>query len=129
MNYLYIFFGGGLGAVSRFFVASLINQKVGTLFPIGTFSVNVIGSFVMGFLFYLFQNITVSIETRAFLTIGFLGGFTTFSSYSIETVNLLRDGEYRLFLCNLVFTNVTCLLVTISGLYSARLLTRLIRQV
>jgi fluoride exporter len=128
MNYLVIFFGGGLGAVCRFFVASLVNQRVGILFPIGTFSVNVIGSFIMGVLFSLFQNITVSLETRALLTIGFLGGFTTFSSFSIETVNLLRDGEYRLFLYNLVFTNVTCLLVTISGLYSARLFTRFIRQ-
>ena len=124
MQYLSVFFGGGLGAVCRFFLSSLINQKSGIIFPVGTLSVNVTGSFIMGFLFYLFQNVTFSVESRVFLSVGFLGGFTTFSSFSIETINLLRDGEYRLFLYNLVFSNLLCLLSSFSGLAIAKIVTR-----
>ena len=116
-----------MGAVCRFALSSFINQKLCIVFPSGTFSVNVIGSLVMGFVFCLFQDITVSIETRIFLTIGFLGGFTTFSSFSIETVNLLRDGEHKFFLYNVIFTNVFCLLSTFTGMYIAKFLTRTIR--
>ena len=124
MQYLLLFLGGGLGAVSRFALSSFINQRMNLLFPIGTISVNVIGSFVMGFVFYLFQNVTIAVETRIFITVGFLGGFTTFSSFSIETISLLRDGEYRFFVYNLLFSNLFCLLAAFGGLSIAKIVTR-----
>ena len=121
MNYLLVFIGGGLGSACRLFISSVINQHLRVIFPFGTFSVNVAGSFLIGFFFYLFQNLVVPVEIRILLTIGFLGGFTTFSSFSLETINLLRDGEYRLFLYNILLTNAACLIFTVMGIYLAKI--------
>ena len=127
MVYIFIFIGGGLGSICRYFISSITNQHFNNIFPFGTLSVNLIGSFLIGLFFQLFQNIIVPIEIRIFILIGFLGGFTTFSSFSLESINLLRDGEYRYFLFNVILNNIACLLFSIIGIYLGKLITKSIR--
>ena len=127
MIYIFIFIGGGLGAVCRYFISLITTQQFNNIFPFGTLTVNLIGSFLIGLFFHFFQNVVVPIEIRIFIMIGFLGGFTTFSSFSIESINLLRDGEYRFFILNVIINNIACLLLSIIGIYLGKLITRSIR--
>ena len=88
----YIALGSALGGVSRYLLQGLIQRGVG--FPLGTLVINVTGSFLLGlFVRYAAESALISPEWRAFLTIGFCGGYTTFSTFSYETVRLLEDGE------------------------------------
>jgi len=92
---LYVAIGSALGGVSRYLVGGLIQRLLETTFPAGTLLVNVSGSLLLGaILRYALETPTLSPEVRAFLTIGFCGGYTTFSTFSYETVALLRDGEW-----------------------------------
>ena len=90
--------GGAIGSVLRYLVSGVSsNMAFGAVFPLGTLIVNVTGCFLIGFLAYLIGDRGLfAAETRAFLMVGILGGFTTFSSFGYETLNLLRDGEMRL---------------------------------
>ncbi len=117
--------GGSLGAVARYGLATWIYQQTGASFPWGTFIINVTGSFAIGFLAELFETALVPGGWRSFLTIGFLGAYTTFSTFSLETYNLLRDGELRLATGNVLLSTVTGLIAVILGVYSFRLLLRL----
>lgn len=96
MSYLLIFIGAGLGGVCRY-AMSISVQKLanGWIFPIGTFSVNMLGCLLIGFLAQLSESKGLFPgDQRLFLFVGILGGFTTFSSFGYETVQLLRDSEY-----------------------------------
>ncbi len=87
--------GGSLGALSRHFMAGAITRTLGIGFPYGTFAVNLLGSFFMGLVVTtLAARFDVSQELRGFITVGFLGSFTTFSTYSLETVLLIERGEW-----------------------------------
>ena len=91
---LFIAAGGALGAVMRFMVSNAVYSVAGRDFPYGTLAVNVLGSLLMGALYVLLvERLTDAIEWRAFLLIGVLGAFTTFSTFSMETVALLEGGE------------------------------------
>ena len=91
----YIAVGSALGGVSRYLVGGLVDKLMDTQFPAGTFVVNLTGSFLLGlFLRYSLDSPTMTPELRAFLTIGFCGGYTTFSTFSYETVALLERGEW-----------------------------------
>ncbi|MCZ7627557.1 MAG: fluoride efflux transporter CrcB [Candidatus Methylomirabilota bacterium] len=95
--------GGFLGSIARYLVSGYIQNRTGELFPVGTLAVNVIGCFVIGGLSELAEaRAFLSPETRALVVIGALGGFTTFSTFGNETVNLLRDGEWTFALLNLL---------------------------
>ncbi|MFN8387954.1 MAG: fluoride efflux transporter CrcB [Anaerolineales bacterium] len=86
--------GGFIGSVLRYLLSGYVQQLSKSIFPFGTLAVNVIGCFVIGFLAQLAENRGVfSSEARAFIFIGILGGFTTFSSFGNETLNLARDGQ------------------------------------
>lgn len=86
--------GGALGSVGRFLVAGWVGRVLGINFPWGTLAVNVVGGLVMGLLVgVMAQAWSVSPAIRAFLTVGVLGGFTTFSAFSLETVLLLQRGD------------------------------------
>ena len=86
--------GGFIGSAARFWISSLTYRYLGQDFPYGTLLVNVVGSFLIGFLMAFFEDrFTISPDLRIFLTIGILGGFTTFSSFGNETMSLWRDGE------------------------------------
>ncbi|SDE32632.1 fluoride efflux transporter CrcB [Kordiimonas lacus] len=87
--------GGAAGALSRHFVAGAIMRALGTGFPYGTFAVNILGSLFMGFLITAFAHkLDITQELRGFLAVGFLGSFTTFSTYSLETVLLIERGDW-----------------------------------
>ena len=102
---LYIGAGGFFGAISRFLIATNVQKLYGGFFPLGTLSVNVLGSFIIGFAAMFFAQ-TVTPEYKAFVITGFLGALTTFSTFSLENVNLLQDGEFTRFGLN-IFLNVT----------------------
>ncbi len=91
---LIIGIGGFIGAVSRYLLSLFIQQKLLSTFPFGTFSVNIIGCFLIGVVYALSERGNVGVEWRLFLATGILGGFTTFSSFSNETVSMLRDAQY-----------------------------------
>lgn len=91
----YIALGSALGGVSRYLLGGLVQRMLDTTFPAGTLVVNVTGSFLLGaFLRFAVETPALTPELRALLTIGFCGGYTTFSTFSYETVALLEDGEW-----------------------------------
>ncbi|MEN8144343.1 MAG: fluoride efflux transporter CrcB [Gemmatimonadota bacterium] len=86
--------GGAIGAVLRYGVSGWIHAHGSASFPWGTLVVNVAGSFALGFAYHVLSNSTASVELRTFVTIGLLGAFTTFSTFSYEAVALLQDGDW-----------------------------------
>jgi fluoride exporter len=99
---LWLGIAGGLGALARYGLSSLVQRYSGAMFPWGTFVVNVLGAFVFGFIWSLVeQRLVMSIETRVILLTGFLGGFTTFSSFMFESAALITDGQWGLAALNL----------------------------
>ncbi|TAK64492.1 fluoride efflux transporter CrcB [Methylobacter sp.] len=123
MNQIFaVALGGSFGAVVRFLVSSGISQWLGRGFPYGTLVVNVIGSFMLGLLTesLIQQRITVTFEYRAAILIGFIGAFTTFSTFSLETFYLLEQGNLTKALLN-IFTSVTaCIFAIWLGLLCGR---------
>ncbi len=123
---IFIAAGGSLGCVARYGVSVMIQNSAGTSFPWGTLAVNIIGSFLIGFLAEMFDEMIVPSQWRSFATIGFLGGFTTFSTFSLETMNLLREGEYFYAISNLLSSNLLGILAVIAGIFSFRIIHKLI---
>ncbi len=93
--------GGAIGSVLRYAVGSLDARLSLGVFPVGTLAVNVSGSLIIGFLWGLFDRGMISPAVRSFIFIGLLGGYTTFSTFSLETFNLMRNGEYRAAVLNI----------------------------
>lgn len=115
--------GGAAGAVMRWLMASGIQRMAGGAFPWGTFVVNALGSFLLGFLFvWLIERSSASELMRLALTVGFLGAFTTFSTYSLESIRLLQEGAFTLAFGNIVGQIILCLLLTWLGVQLARVL-------
>jgi len=113
--------GAALGGVSRYYLASLVQHRVGSVFPWGTLVVNVSGSLLLGFIIrYALATPMVSVEMRALLTTGFCGGYTTFSTYSYETAALLEDGQYSRAGVYALGSMVLALAATIGGFALAR---------
>jgi CrcB protein len=115
--------GGLLGTVFRYWISMLSYRLLGQDFPYGTLIVNVFGSLLIGFLMSMFEaRILASANLRIFLTIGILGGFTTFSTFSYETVALLREGSFLVGVINIVTTLFLCLGATWLGAITAKLI-------
>ena len=113
--------GGALGAIMRFWVSGGIYAWLGRDFPYGTLSVNLIGSFFIGIAFILLtERLTFSSEVRAFILIGFLGAFTTFSTFSLETLILLQEGLLIKAAGNVLLSVFLCIIATWSGIILAR---------
>ena len=94
MNLVIIALGGALGAVSRFLMGNAVSKAVGSALPYGTFVINVVGCFAMGLLMTIIvDRELLSAAWRLFLCVGFLGGFTTFSSFGYEALMLLTEGR------------------------------------
>ena len=98
--------GGFVGTLFRYWLSGLIARRYGETFPLGTLAVNAIGCFIIGFLFYFFYDRSLTSPTaRTVVLIGVIGGFSTFSSYGLQTFTLLREGEVFLALVNIVASN------------------------
>jgi len=115
--------GGAIGSVLRYAVSTGVYSMLGRNFPYGTLAVNVAGSFLMGFLFILMvERLDMSGMWRMAILVGFLGAFTTFSTFSIETVNLLQGGDFTRALLNVVTSVAFCLVATWVGFRLGRLI-------
>ena len=113
--------GGAAGAVMRWLMAGAVQRWSGTAFPWGTFAVNALGSFLLGFLFvWLIERSTASELVRLALTVGMLGAFTTFSTYSLESIRLLQEGALGMAAANVMGQVVVCLVLTWLGIQLAR---------
>jgi fluoride exporter len=105
VNIFIIGIGGFLGAISRYGVALWIGQRWGRNFPLGTFVINVSGSFLIGLLMSLFtERFMVNPQWRLMLVVGFLGAYTTFSTFEYETGTLMKDGEWLIAGLNIVLS-------------------------
>ena len=106
-NVLIIGLGGFLGAVVRYAVSFFIGQRWGRHFPMGTFVINISGSFLIGLIMPLFtERLMVNPQWRLFLAVGFLGAYTTFSTFEYETGGLIQDGEYLVAFLNVLLSVV-----------------------
>jgi fluoride exporter len=113
---LFIALAGLAGTLLRYWLSGFVARQYGETFPWGTMAVNVIGCFLAGAVFYLTEErFLVSPTVRTVILIGFLGGFTTFSSYGLQTFTLLRDGELGLATLNIAASNVLGLLMVWTG--------------
>ncbi len=108
--------GGFLGAIFRFTISSQIQKISGSLFPFGTLGVNILGSFIIGFLFLYFQYINLSIHQKAIFVTGLLGALTTFSTFSWETLFMMQEGLWSKALINIGLNIVLCLGATFTGM-------------
>ena len=118
MIYFWVMLGSALGGAARYWCSGFAAAHFGETFPLGTLAVNVIGSLIIGF----FATLTgpegrylVGTEARQFVMIGLCGGYTTFSSFSVQTLNLVRDGEMKLAGANVALSVMLCLLAVWLG--------------
>jgi CrcB protein len=113
--------GGAVGSVLRFWMSTWVHSFAGRSFPYGTLTVNVIGCLAMGFLFVLFfDRLSDNAVLRAGILIGVLGGFTTFSSFSIETLNLIEQGAWLKAVVNMTGSLLLCVGATWVGVILGR---------
>ncbi len=122
INYLVVSFGAAAGGALRYWLSNYTYKFFSPTFPYGTLVVNVVGSFMLGiFMFYFDEKEMLSSHVRIFLAVGFCGGFTTFSSFSFETMNLFRDSQVGLGLLNIALNISLCLI----GVYLAYLISKI----
>ncbi|HEC27753.1 MAG TPA: fluoride efflux transporter CrcB [Gammaproteobacteria bacterium] len=113
--------GGAVGAVMRYGMSNAVYTVLGRSFPYGTLAVNVLGSLLMGFLFVLLiERSAFDVYWRSAILIGGLGAFTTFSTFSIETLNLIEDGAVTLALLNILLSVALCIVAVWLGVAMAR---------
>jgi len=117
MAYILVIVGGGLGALLRYVSTQLVNAVVKTPFTLGTIFVNCIGALLIGFLINFFDLHTLSTKWRLLLITGFLGGYTTFSAYSLETAQYFINGNIKYAVINILANNVLCILFVFLGLW------------
>ncbi len=114
---------GALGCVTRYFVSGWVYNLFGKTLPYGTFVVNILGAFIIGLIMeFSLRSTLLPGHLRAGLTIGFLGGLTTFSTFSYETFRLLEGGEFFIAMVNVLMSVIVCLAFTWLGIHAARYL-------
>jgi len=118
--------GGSLGCVARYGISIFVYNATGGVFPWGTLAVNLTGSFIIGIVAELFEIALIPSAWRSFVTIGFVGGYTTFSTYTFETLNLIREGELKLATFNVFGSNVLGVICVALGIYSTRMFLKIL---
>ncbi|MEW6305910.1 MAG: fluoride efflux transporter CrcB [Verrucomicrobiota bacterium] len=127
MEYLWIALGSALGGMGRYWLSGVIANRVGETFPWGTMFVNVTGSFLIGFLAVSTATegrLLMSPMARKFLLVGILGGYTTFSSFSLQTLNLMQEGQWGAASLNILLSVAACLLAVWLGHVAGQALSR-----
>jgi CrcB protein len=120
--FLLICLGGAVGTGARYLISLWAAGVAGTTFPLGTFLVNVVGSFCLAFIMHVGgATELLSPEARMTLTTGVMGGFTTYSTFNFETTNYFREGSWLLASLNIAVTVIACLVAGLAGLALARL--------
>jgi fluoride exporter len=117
-TYVWVAVGGAIGTLGRYWLTGVVSRLIGETFPWGTFVINVTGSFIIGFFATLTGpdgRIFAPTDVRQFVMIGICGGYTTFSSFSLQTLNLMNDGEWLYAGANIVLSVVACLLAVWVG--------------
>ncbi|MCD6334530.1 MAG: fluoride efflux transporter CrcB [Candidatus Latescibacteria bacterium] len=120
MRLIAIAVGGAIGALLRYALSNVAYRVLNPAFPWGTAMVNLSGAFAIGLLSALLDRVIVAPYVRTFLLIGLIGSFTTFSTYMIESVNLLQDQEYGLAALNIVLSTLLGLLLVFAGMIAGR---------
>ncbi len=131
LTYLYIALGGAIGSVARAWTANAVVRVMGPHFPWGTILINISGSFIIGFFGALTTSdgrFTAHPDARAFVMVGICGGFTTFSSFSLQTLDLARDGKLGAAFANIALSVILCLLAVTAGFASAEAINRAAQQ-
>jgi len=119
--------GGAIGTLLRYSLSGLTYRITDGIFPWGTLSVNLAGSFTIGLLWGFFEFENMPPDMRNFVFTGILGGFTTFSTFSLESCNLLRDGEIRLAVSNILVSNIAGIALVFAGLLVSRYIINLVK--
>ena len=125
LSYLWIALGGALGTTARYWLSGVVARSVGETFPWGTLVINVTGSFVIGFFGALTSpdgRLFVGSTARQFVMIGMCGGYTTFSSFSLQTLNLMNDGEWLRAGANIGLSVLLCMFAVWVGVVLAGLI-------
>ena len=117
MNYIFVAIGGGIGALLRYVSTQSINAIFNNKFTLGTFFVNCIGSLLIGFLINIFDAFSIENKWKLLIITGFLGGYTTYSAYSYETINYLISGNVKYAIINIMIHNILCLLLVLLGIW------------
>ncbi|NJD91097.1 MAG: fluoride efflux transporter CrcB [Geobacter sp.] len=114
---------GAAGCLARYFLSIWVHDSLGRAFPYGTLCVNIAGAFLIGFVMeFAIRSTHLSANLRTGITIGFLGGLTTFSTFSYETFRLLEDGKFMVAFGNVLVSIVACLIFTFLGIAAVRAL-------
>jgi CrcB protein len=117
---IYVFIGGGLGSLVRFLLGKWVNAFHNSTFPFGTFIINIIACFVLGFIIGLADHKQLlSPATRLFWAVGFCGGFSTFSAFTSESLSLIQQGQNSTMLLYVLLSVIVCLTATFGGLFIA----------
>ena len=117
MSLIYIVIGGGVGALLRYFSSQFVNSLYNKNFSLGTIFVNCVGALLIGFLINIFDMFGINTKLKLLIITGFLGGYTTFSTYSIETVNYFINGNIKYGVLNILLNNILCILFALLGLW------------
>ncbi len=118
MIYVWLAIGGALGTIVRYLLSGFVAGSIGEIFPWGTLLVNVSGSFLVGFIYTITGpdgRFMVSPNVQLFMTAGLCGGYTTFSAFSLQTLNLARDGDFYRAGMNIVLSFALCIIAVILG--------------
>ena len=120
LKLLLLLSGGALGTFARYVVSGLPYKYFNSVFPWGTLLVNVLGAFIIGIVWGIFEIKEISPNTRTFIFIGVLGGFTTFSTYALETLSLFKEGDVKMAAFNILANNILAIALVFAGFFISK---------